>query len=268
VTSTFSSFQSVVAELLFCHDSVCLGNNTRFVVGASGSRPDPSFGGDMTQAMDGNITSVWDSVPDPQGTWLLLDFGKPVTVSSLQLNQMGDTTHDLKTAVLEAYVQVMLPQDMNITLHYDLYQGLPVIAKSVSMNTGQSPVTISAVVVENLGLNYPFGAFEATGPRAPGSVYTGEALAAVPFPQLRLKTDRAHSAACSYDNDYPNSYDPNAGMGDQGSVEPDVRCSYYSNFALTVAAHGNWSSFKVFALAMQRTTMILAPHSQVSQGGC
>ena len=277
VTSTFSSYQSVVSELRFCHNGLCLGNNTRYVVGASGSRPDPSFGGDCTQAMDGNVSSVWDSVPDAQGTWLLLDFGKPVTVSSVQLDQLGDGTHDMKTSVLEAFAQVMLPQDINISLHYDIYEGLPVIAKSMALNSGLSPITISAVVVENLGLNYPFGAFEATGPRSPGSVYTGEALAAVPFPQLRLKTDRAHSAACSYSNDYPNSYDPNAGMGDQGSVEPDVRCSYYDGFALIVPAQSNWTSFKVFALAldsgeversqlaMQRTTMILAPHSQV---GC
>jgi hypothetical protein len=56
--------------------------------------------GHAWQAMDGDPKTIWDPRATP--AWLVLDFGKELTVDAVGIMTEGDTTHDIKAFELDA----------------------------------------------------------------------------------------------------------------------------------------------------------------------
>ena len=125
------------------------------VVAASGS----SGGAHPWWAMDGNVTTAWDSAmapsppgDEPAGYWLELHFDTPMTFDAIQIMSAGDGVHDPADLRLLAGVAGP-PLDVTIGVHYELYDGLPALRKSVSVHNPQramAAVTVDHLVMEML----------------------------------------------------------------------------------------------------------------------
>ena len=124
-----------------------------------------------------------------------------------------------------------------------------------------------------------FGPFITHGSSTPGSTDSTGAGAADGgvFPALlHAKTDSTHTAGCSWADQYPQSQDDIIGCSgckDEGAVEPYLNCSYSSQPRVHVSQTEEFISFRSLALATdsldfqrqalarQRATEILAPHT-------
>jgi hypothetical protein len=165
-------------------------------------------------------------------------------------------------------------QNVTIVVHYELFDGIPLIAKWVSVSSSGGAAVVSGVTVEQLSVLPPFGPYITHGSLSPGAAYNGAAdqSSNAPPPLLFAKSDQAHGAGCRWVDDYPNSHDP-AGLQDQGAVEPVLNCTYGSGPGVRVSAQSDFVSFRVLLLACDtpelerqslsrhRVTQLLAPHT-------
>eukprot|EP00048_Salpingoeca_helianthica_P016197 m.230956 g.230956 ORF g.230956 m.230956 type:complete len:742 (-) comp18202_c0_seq1:20-2245(-) len=166
-------------------------------------------------------------------------------------------------------------QNVSVVVHYELFDGIPLIAKWVSVSArGTGSAVVTAVTVEQIAVLPPYGPYLTHGSLAPGTAYNGAAgqSSNTPPPLLFAKSDQAHGAGCRWVDDYPNSHDP-AGLQDQGAVEPMLNCTYDSGPGVRVNVQSDFVSFRVLLLACDstdlerqslsrhRVTQLLAPHT-------
>ena len=164
-------------------------------------------------------------------------------------------------------------QDVAVVLHYELYDGIPLMAKWITVETAGAVVTVDATTVDIFAANARFGTYPGHGSYQPGAAYNGapDQSQAAPMPLLFASTDQAHGTLCFWMDDYPNSHDPDA-LQDQGAVEPYLNCSYQVGLGVVVNTHQPFTSFRALHLVSDsvdierqtlgrlRATQILVPH--------
>lgn len=172
-----------------------------------------------------------------------------------------------------------------LTLHYELYDGIPLLAKWLELRaTGDAAgaaaapdVIVERVSVELFAANAEFGAYETHGSLAPGKSFDGATAAGTVAarPLLHAKTDQAHGASCVWVDDLAASAEPVPGCPackDEGAVEPKLNCSYTLGPGAHVNRGESFVSFRALllatdsaeltrhTLARHRLTTLLAPH--------
>jgi hypothetical protein len=127
------------------------------IISSSGFSLNPPFGGAPWQAMDGNLTSDWDSkkgrscIRNQEAYSLTIDFGAPTVVEEVRLKGAGDGVHDAKD--INLYVVRIEPKvPVTVEVHYEMYDGIPALKKWISVrhNGGASSET---VVVDTLAMD-------------------------------------------------------------------------------------------------------------------
>jgi len=150
---------------------------------------------------------------------------------------------------------------VEVVMHYILYDGVPLLSKSMTVScpncTTTDDIVVRGTTVETLAVNAGFGEYFTHGSQKPGADWGGAAtvMTSGPSPLLLAKTDQAHSAACGWVDDYPNSKNPIVpNMKDQGATEPTLNCSYTNHGP---GAHVNkresFVSFRSLLLATDST---------------
>ena len=181
-------------------------------------------------------------------------------------------------AVEVDFIAPTLPQ-LVLTMHYEIYDGIPLIAKWLELTGGDATgdVVVEKVVVELFAASAPFGGYLTHGSSAPGASFDGASTAGstAERPLLHAKTDQAHGASCEWRDDYPNSADDVPGCPqckDQGAVEPLLNCTYTLGPGAHVNAKESFVSFRAlllatdssdlrrYTLSRHRLTKLLAPH--------
>ena len=113
---------------------------------------------------------------------------------------------------------------LRLTLTYELYEGMPLLAKWVELtSTSAADVIVDRVVVDLFAANARFGSYSAHGAMAPGGEFDGATSAGsvAPPPLLHAKTDQAHGAQCAWLDDFAQSSDPVPGCPTcEPAVEP------------------------------------------------
>eukprot|EP01065_Artemidia_motanka_P000574 TRINITY_DN1026_c0_g1_i1.p1 TRINITY_DN1026_c0_g1~~TRINITY_DN1026_c0_g1_i1.p1 ORF type:complete len:774 (+),score=191.91 TRINITY_DN1026_c0_g1_i1:58-2379(+) len=215
-----------------------------------------------------------DAVWPPAGKELAVTFTAPTTVAK--------PTHSA----------------IEITVHYAIYDGAPLLSKWVTVEAVKpttADVVVTSISVEVLALNAEFGSYMTHGSFVPGGFNAfGGAPGGRPNPLFNARTDQAHGGTCTWFDDYPRSKDVGGSLKDEGAVEPSLNCSYNigpgAHVSMSTKLHGgvaaraihdpdiattgseSFTSFKVFELAMDswdverqslarhRSTQLLAPH--------
>ena len=134
-----------------------------------------------------------------------------------------------------------------LTLHYELFDGVPVMAKWITLHfeeeTGiqsaqqkfhdtcdPSTIIVNNVTVERLASFPPYGAFFPSGPYPPYAFFNGESSGvSSPPPLLVAHTDQAHGTRCQWHNDWGTSNDTDVDPDlthDFGATEPLLICEY------------------------------------------
>ena len=176
---------------------------------------------------------------------------------------------------------------LTLTLTYDLFDGVPLIAKRLTLRSStpsahthppsalhrrhnvpqrgttawaadDDAIRVDAVTVEQFAANARFGAYIGHGSSAP--LVTSGGVAASPGCRRRSSTrdDQAHGAGCAWTDDFPASHDPVPGCADchdEGSVEPLLNCSYTSGPGAYVGGGEVFVSFRALLLATDSTDM-------------
>eukprot|EP01061_Rhynchopus_euleeides_P012170 TRINITY_DN21794_c0_g1_i1.p1 TRINITY_DN21794_c0_g1~~TRINITY_DN21794_c0_g1_i1.p1 ORF type:complete len:724 (+),score=276.15 TRINITY_DN21794_c0_g1_i1:54-2225(+) len=166
---------------------------------------------------------------------------------------------------------------VNVAVHYQVVNGLPVLQKWMTITSAGDTVTVNRATVELLAVMPRWGMYFEHGSYMPGSDGEGAAQLGNPLPLLHAKTDQAHVAECQWVDDYPNSVDsvPNCPecVHDMGAVEPLLNCSYTLGPGAVVSPQETFESFQVLALiadsaelerhtlSRHRMTQMLAPHT-------
>ena len=135
VDSTYTQYQVNINELRFKIGGTWQTNHgtaaASMVAGSSGYTDGPA--GAPWLAMDGNTSTMWDSqqgTPSPasrkQNFWVMVDFGRNVTVEGFEVTSPGDGVHDPKGMRLLANA----PADgrlrgVAVDVHYEMYDGIP-----------------------------------------------------------------------------------------------------------------------------------------------
>eukprot|EP01064_Diplonema_japonicum_P031465 TRINITY_DN563_c0_g1_i1.p1 TRINITY_DN563_c0_g1~~TRINITY_DN563_c0_g1_i1.p1 ORF type:complete len:723 (+),score=200.15 TRINITY_DN563_c0_g1_i1:56-2224(+) len=166
--------------------------------------------------------------------------------------------------------------NVEITLHYQVLQGIPLIEKWMTIRSLGDTVQVQAAAVEFLGVMPRWGYYFTRGSFVPGADGEGSVQQGNPLSLLHAKTDQAHSSACTWQDDYPNSVDNIPGCSsckDEGAVEPYLNCSYSRGPGAVVSPTETFESFKAFilvtdseeierhTLSRHRVTQMLAPHT-------
>lgn len=130
-----------------------------------------------------------------------------------------------------------------VTLHYELYDGIPVMAKWLTVTLHDSDnddddsdestkkstqFIINSVNIERIASYPPYGAYLTQGSSPPFLLYNGESSGVIrPPPLLVSFTDQAHGAQCQWIDDYLNSNDTDTSEPhDMGASEPLLTCNY------------------------------------------
>ena len=190
-----------------------------------------------------------DSSWPPKGLQLKVDFSAPVAVKI--------PTH----------------KDIKISLHYEMYQGVPIMAKWISINYSNNsvvaPVRVNSVLTEILATQKPYVPWNygvMPHPWERGSGITGS--------WLYVETDQAHGTTVQWVDD------PQIGAS-PGADEPNLICSYTAGPGVLMANNPSdpryltqFVSFKVIelvtdtddrervALSRHRLTRLLNPQTQ------
>eukprot|EP01064_Diplonema_japonicum_P011089 TRINITY_DN1836_c1_g1_i1.p1 TRINITY_DN1836_c1_g1~~TRINITY_DN1836_c1_g1_i1.p1 ORF type:complete len:730 (+),score=233.37 TRINITY_DN1836_c1_g1_i1:85-2274(+) len=165
---------------------------------------------------------------------------------------------------------------VEVTLHYQVLQGIPLLEKWMTIRSLGDTTQVQAAAVEFLGVMPRWGKYFTHGSFVPGADGEGAVQAGTPNSLLHAKTDQAHSSACTWEDDYPNSVDNIPGCAsckDEGAVEPYLNCSYTRGPGAVVSPTETFASFKAFllvtdseelerhTLSRHRVTQMLAPHT-------
>ena len=171
----------------------------------------------------------------------------------------------------KAPANVKIPQhaDVTVSMHYEMYQGVPIIAKWMSISIDEntkSPVEINSVVVEYLPVQKPYAPWDygfLSKPWELGSGMTGS--------WLYVETDQAHGTDIDFIDDPLMS---------AGASEPILRCTYYPSGPGVILGNGTYKtmtefeSFRVIelvtdtddrervGLSRHRLTRLLNPQTQ------
>ena len=123
-------------------------------------------------------------------------------------------TKEEKVSTKEKLIRNDLHEKIEITIHYILYDGLPVLSKHMTVTCPSCNVNekilVSSNTVELIACNALFGMYITHGSFPPGQDFGGAALSFTqgPLPLLLGKTDQAHSTSCKWQDDYPLSQNP------------------------------------------------------------
>ena len=143
---------------------------------------------------------------------------------------------------------------VKVFVHYEMYVGIPVISKWVTIDTSDaaSRVVASVLFVEQLSVNEQWGSTGTTNFNENGWLY--------------VETDQSHGTSVSWHSDPSTNYMP-------GSFEPDITCTY-SPVPKIPLEREMLESFQVHelligssdrersSLARHRMFRTLAPHTQ------
>jgi hypothetical protein len=129
-------------------------------------------------------------------------------------------------------------QSLQVTMHYELYDGIPVMAKWMTIQWTDdddgnhrtsakrlSSVRLSSVTVERLASYPPYGASILHGALLPSDI-------SKPPPRLVATTDQAHGTRCMWCDDFASSNDSATSHEtphDMGASEPLLICNYTDN---------------------------------------
>lgn len=190
---------------------------------------------------------------------------------------------------------LLFPNDDNgnqiyITMHYEIYDGVPVVSKWLTINISSTSTTssslatvkVESVTVEMLPSAPPFantngdpvGAFS-----YPFESYNGVASQTPPNAQLHVLTDQAHSTQCQWIEEPDITETGNVVPPNTGAALPFLICSYIAGPGATLSTTSSHSwvtssydSFRVLLLATDsinlerhilmrhRMTQVLIPH--------
>ena len=167
--------------------------------------------------------------------------------------------------------------NVNIAVHYQVINGIPLIEKWMTITSVADTVTVDHATVELLAVMPRWGMYFGHGSHMPGDDGEGAAQMGEPLAMLHVKTDQAHVAQCEWQDDFDNSVDvvqdcPNC-IHDMGANEPFMNCSYTLGPGAVVSKTESFESFKVFSLVVDspelerhtlsrhRLTQMLAPHT-------
>ncbi|KAG7357466.1 hypothetical protein IV203_002154 [Nitzschia inconspicua] len=183
------------------------------------------------------------------------------------------------------------PQDvrnLKVTMHYELYDGIPVMAKWMTIQSvdglgnneakSKSDIRLSYVTVERVASYPPYGASLLHGALLPPDIVN-------PPPWLIAMTDQAHGTKCAWYDDFDSSNDTSTSKEtphDMGASEPLLICNYTNHgpgirlFRSKPEQHGGshnlFQSFRTLLLATDtsvmerhtlmrhRMTQVLLPH--------
>ena len=175
--------------------------------------------------------------------------------------------------VAPAVVKIPAHKDVKISLHYEMYQGVPILSKWVSVyytnTTVVNPVRVNSVEVEILATQKPYVPWNYGSMPHPwerGSGITGS--------WLYVETDLAHGTSVYWTDDSKISASP-------GADEPVLFCSYTAGPGILLSSVKNnslylevFDSFRVIelvtdsedkervALSRHRLTRLLNPQTQ------
>eukprot|EP00118_Oscarella_pearsei_P004028 m.16731 g.16731 ORF g.16731 m.16731 type:complete len:733 (+) comp27105_c0_seq1:15-2213(+) len=154
-------------------------------------------------------------------------------------------------------------QSIQINVHYEMYVGIPLVAKWISVNcTGSGKVNVTSVIVENLATNPPYSPFSFSPMAHPWE--RGPGLAGS---WLYVETNQAHGTQVMWIDD--------SHVGDSpGSSEPLLQATYTLGPQAAVSGQNFFDSFWVLelvtdsvdpervSLSRHRMTRLLAPQTQ------
>ena len=160
-------------------------------------------------------------------------------------------------------------RQVKVTLHYEMYDGIPLMAKWLSVNTAASGDTLklSVISVEYLAVNRPW-APDGLSPSLGPTLGTAMRAPVGGYSWLFAETDHAHSATVYWELDPLHDMMP-------GAFVPSLNASYATIPTLPLDEQG-FESYKVhellvgssdkerFGLARRRKLRLLAPHTQES----
>ena len=166
-----------------------------------------------------------------------------------------------------------------ITLHYELYDSIPVMAKWLSIrSTGESDkcrtkyssdtITIDSVTIELVASYPPYGAYMMDGASPPYQFYDGDSSSdiSMPPPLLCAFTDQSYGTKCGWIDDLLTSNDTGTSgkltSHDFGASEPLLNCNYTHGPNVALAVYNasllkrigrkpvsTFTSFRTFLLA-------------------
>lgn len=173
-----------------------------------------------------------------------------------------------------ASVKIPSHGQVSISLHYELYQGVPIMSKWMSVQysnaTPVAPIKINALNVEYLAVQKPYAPWNYGSSPQPWDLGTG-----MTGSWLYVETDQAHGTVVQFNSDPAVGASP-------GASEPLLVCTYYqggpgvlmANIPSVSSYLTQFDSFKVLelvtdtddrervALSRHRMTRLLAPHTQ------
>ncbi len=159
--------------------------------------------------------------------------------------------------------------DVAVCVHYELYDGLPLFAKWLTVSNGNAgSVTLNAFVAEQLAVvepesavDGPAGAFrgyfrnlEAFSDFAFGGMMTGEEIS----PAIRWKTDPLYSSQVHYERQTPCLLEAAPPQGPDVEIQPGAS---FESFRVFELLHDNTDRERR-GLALRRAYRALAPWAQ------
>ena len=108
-----------------------------------------------------------------------------------------DLSRPPKGVTLEVDLVAPANPALTLTVHYELFDSVPILVKWLELRSSSSPaardVVVEKATVELFAASAPFGAYETHGSSAPGADFAGASAAgtAAPRPLLHAKTDQA-----------------------------------------------------------------------------
>ena len=190
---------------------------------------------------------------------------------------LSDVSWPPKGLTLAVDFKCTLLPNLTVTVYYEMYDGIPLMTKWMTMtSTSTKDVILNSVTVDLFAANARFGAYLSHGSLHPNSDTSSPLQNQVaPPPLLNVKSDQAHGAECIWRDDFPNSQDdiPKCPTcKDEGSVEPLLKCFYTIGPGAHVSEKESFVSFRALILATDsteltrqtlsrhRVTQLLAPH--------
>ncbi len=161
------------------------------------------------------------------------------------------------------------PKEVTVCVHYELYDGLPLFAKWLTVsNGGSATVTLNSFVVEQLAVVEPesavdgpasafrsyFRNLEVFSDYAFGGMMTGEALS----PAIRWKTDPLYSSQVHYERQTPCLLEAAPPQGPEIVIQPGAS---FESFRVFELLHDSTDRERR-GLALRRAYRALAPWVQ------
>ena len=126
-------------------------------------------------------------------------------------------------------VQKSSHADILVIVNYEMYVGVPILAKWLTIeNTGSTPVTVDSVVIEYLGVQKPYAPLSLSSMAHPWEHDTAATTAS----WLYVEANVPHGASIQLGVDSASASSP-------GADEPTLNCSYSIGPGIALAATSN-----------------------------